>query len=163
MAVLGVVDGRGQHLGQAHGAEALQKRDPSPEEARDDARVDAFVQLVGGEIGRIERQRSGAGGPQRVHAVGDAIVEGHEPVPGHPRHLGPHHVQGGESRDGGIGGVASGHEHAQTRHGCQRMSGRHQPVGPGDRGPVRRAVEVPGQAPVLSCRTVHKNEERRGE
>ena len=154
MAVFGVVDGRGQHLGQAHGAEAIQKGDPSPDEAGDGTRADPLVQLLGHDARGIEGQGSRAGGSQRVHAVGDAVVEGHEPVPGHPGHLRPHHVQGGEGRDGGIGGVAPGHEHAETRHGRQRVARRHQPVRTGHRGPVRRPSGGPLEAPLLSRSTL---------
>ena len=139
MTVLRVINRGRQHLFEAHGAVAVEHRDPGAEESGDDPGVDALVQLVGRQVLGAERLGSRSGGAERMDRSGRLVEIGQETVPRRPGHLRADHVEDRQHRDRSVHRVAALHQGLDPRHGREGVSRAHQAVDPGH----HRAVLAP--------------------
>ena len=146
--MVGIVDRRSENLGQAHGAEALERRHISAEIPRNDPGVDAPVERLRSHLFALERHRRRARHRKRIHLSGLLLVDGHEAVAADAVHLRLHHIERRADRDRRIDRVAALHQHLQPGHRRQRMSRRYQTVDARNRGPIGRERTSPACASV---------------
>ena len=130
MTVLRVINRGRQHLFEAHGAVAVEHRDPGAEESRDDPGVDALVQLVGRQVLGAERPGGRTGGAERMDRSGRLVEVGQEAVPRRAGHLGANDVEDRQHRDRSVHRVAALHQGLDPRHGREGVSRAHQSVDP---------------------------------
>ena len=124
ITVLRVLDGRGEDLGQAHGAEAIEGVQIPAEVPGHDARLHAGVQGFRRHGRGLEGQGRRARHGERPHLPRFLVEHGHETVAADAVHFRLGHGFHGPHRGGRVESVAALEENLQTRGGRDRMSGR---------------------------------------